>query len=172
MLIVLAACAPADGPEAGAAVAGTDRPLPSAVAAAVEEYLGICREIGGQPDLADGVRQADLNADGITDYVLNGHNIFCQGAATAWGDRAKLVQVFAGDGKGDAVLAFTGLTWGVTFEGEGKDAQIWVGSAGEDCGQPTAASFSQEKFCDRRILWSATTGKFEYAPVSTVRMLN
>jgi len=39
------------------------------------------------------------------------------------------------------------------------------------CGKAPAPDFARENFCDRAIVWSAKTRKFEYAPVSTVRRI-
>jgi hypothetical protein len=46
-----------------------------------------------------------------------------------------------------------------------------VGVSGAQCGKPPAPDFARENFCDRALVWNAATKKFDYAPVSTVRMI-
>jgi hypothetical protein len=43
--------------------------------------------------------------------------------------------------------------------------------SGQACGKPPAKDFASEKFCDRALVWNAKTRKFDYAPVSTVKMI-
>jgi hypothetical protein len=43
--------------------------------------------------------------------------------------------------------------------------------SGQQCGKTPARDFASENFCDRALKWNAQTAKFEYAPVSTVRMV-
>ena len=38
-------------------------------------------------------------------------------------------------------------------------------------GKPPAPDFARENFCDRAIAWNAKAKRFDYAPVSTVRMI-
>ena len=61
--------------------------------------------------------------------------------------------------------------YGVTIEGTGPAARLWLTVSGQQCSNKPAADFAGENFCDRSILWSAGTQKFEYAPVATVRMI-
>ena len=39
------------------------------------------------------------------------------------------------------------------------------------CGKQPAATFAGEAFCERPVAWNAKARKFEFAPVSTVRMI-
>lgn len=39
------------------------------------------------------------------------------------------------------------------------------------CGREPAADFASEDSCERYIVWNAGTQSFDYAPVSTVKMI-
>jgi len=43
--------------------------------------------------------------------------------------------------------------------------------SGQQCGKKPAKDFASENFCDRSLVWNAKTRKFDYAPVSTVKMV-
>ncbi len=154
-----------------AARAAAPPPLPAVVAKAVKETAAICTEVGGKPDTANAVRRADLNGDSIEDYLFEVGAINCDGAASVYGDRAKGVIVYVGDGKGGATEAFNDMSYGLTLEGAGPAAKLWLTVSGPSCGKPPAKGFGSENFCDRSLVWNAKTRKFDFAPVSTVRMI-
>ena len=145
--------------------------LPAAVAKDVKENADACRDAGGTPNTKDAVKSADLNGDGKPDFVFLNGWIHCAGFASFYGDREKAVIVYTGDGKGGAVAAFTGMVFDATLEGTGTATKLWLGVSGTACGKPPAESFATENFCDRAMVWNAKTRKFDYAPVSTVRMI-
>ncbi len=146
-------------------------PLPRTVKDAVDAVAAVCTESGGKALTADAVKRADLNADGHEDYVLDVGSVNCDGAASIYGDREKGVLVYVGDGKGGAVEAFNGSSFGITLEGTGSAAKLWLSVMGHDCGKKPAASFAEESFCERPLQWNAKTRKFDFAPVSTVKMI-
>lgn len=169
-MLTLHACGTHDGGADYRPVAPAVAQLPVAVQKALADYLAICTDVGGRPDASAGVQRRDLNGDGITDYVIDGHAITCVGAYTAWGDRAKEVRVFTGGSAGEGTLAFDGLTWGASLEGD-LDATLWLVVSGEACGKPPAADFASESFCDRPLQWNPATRRFDYAQLATVRPL-
>lgn len=145
--------------------------LPASVATELKSFTDLCREAGGTPVADDSVKTADLNGDGHADFVLFAGNVRCDGAASLYGDREKAITVYAGDGKGGAVPAFQGAVFGAQLEGSGAATKLWLTVSGGTCGKPPAPDFASENFCDRAIQWNAKTRKFDYAPVSTVRMI-
>jgi hypothetical protein len=145
--------------------------LPATVAKAVKESAAICTEVGGKPVTSQAVKQVDLNGDGVEDYVLDVGSINCEGAASVFGDREKGVLVYVGDGKGGATEAFNGVAYGVRVEGAGAAAKLWLTVSGSGCGKPPARDFASENFCERALAWNAKTRKFDFAPVSTVKMI-
>jgi hypothetical protein len=145
--------------------------LPASVAADLKSFTDLCREVGGTPVAADAVKSVDLNADGHADFVLFAGNVRCDGAASLYGDREKAITVYAGDGKGGAVPAFSDAVFDAKLEGSGAAAKLWLTVSGAACGKPPAAEFASESFCDRALEWNAKKRKFDHAPVSTVRMI-
>jgi hypothetical protein len=144
---------------------------PAVVAAALKDLTNMCTEAGGKPLAADAVKRADLNADGKEDYVLDGGSVGCDGFASLYGDREKGVTVYVGDGKGGAKQAFSDMTFGMKIEGTGPAAKLWLTVSGAGCGKEPAADFASESFCDRPLAWNAKKQEFDYAPVSTVKMI-
>lgn len=145
--------------------------LPATVAKAVKDAAAICTEVGGKANTSQAVKHADLNGDGAEDYVLDVGSINCEGAASVYGDREKGVLVYVGDGKGGATEAFNGVSYGARVEGAGAAAKLWLTVSGADCGKPPAKDFASENFCERPLAWNAKTRKFDFAPVSTVKMI-
>jgi hypothetical protein len=140
-------------------------PLPAAVAAAVKEFADICRDVEGKPDTREAVKRADLNGDGIEDYVVDVAGIVCTGAWSIFGDREKSVSVYVGDGKGAAVRAFSDTAYGASLEVRGKSTQLWLTVSGVECGRKPARDFASESFCDRSLVWNAAARRFDYAPL-------
>jgi len=145
--------------------------LPTIVAASLKSLDDTCREVGGKPLTSDVVKRVDLNADGKEDFVVDVGSANCDGAASIYGDREKGVAVYVGDGMGNATEAFSDSVYGVTIEGAGPAAKLWLTVSAQRCGKKPAVDFATENFCDRALIWNVQTMKFQYAPVSTVRML-
>jgi hypothetical protein len=143
--------------------------------ATVKNDLGViaadCTGVGGKADTSQAVKRADLNGDGKDDYVLDVGSIVCDGAASIYGDREKGVTVYVGDGAGGARSAFSGSTFGARLEGTGAATRLWLTVMSTDCGKKPAADFASESFCERYLVWNAKSQIFEYAPVSTVKMI-
>jgi len=156
---------------ATSAVAVSPSANPAAAAKAPAAVAAQCSEVGGTPRTADAVKAVDLNGDGMDDYVLDVGSVSCDGAASIYGDREKGVTVYVGDAKGGVVAAFSDSVFGAKIEGSGAAAKLWLTVSGAQCGKQPAADFASEAFCDRSLAWNATTNKFDYAPVSTVRMV-
>lgn len=141
--------------------------LPGAVQTELAAMVSICTDVGGKAVTDDAVERVDLNADGKDDYVLDVGRIQCEGAASAYGDRAKDVVVLVGDGAGGAAKAWSGVAYGSRIEG----SKLWLGVSGAECGKPPAKDFASESFCERPLAWNAAQRKLEFAPVSAVKML-
>lgn len=152
---------------------GAEPKLPAPVAAWLKAAEDICREVEGKPRLtAEAVRRADLTGDGIDDYVLTVEGIRCEGAASIYGDREKSMAVFVGDGKGGATQAFSDGTFGLDLKVEEQKPRLWLAVMGRQCGKEPARDFASERFCERPLTWDPVKRKFDYAPVSQVRMFN
>jgi len=140
--------------------------LPLQVAIAVNALAAQCREAGGKPLADRAVRRGDFNSDGREDFVLYAGWMDCENAVGVFGDREKEVAVFVGDVTAGSSAAFTHSVFDVKIEEKPGRHQLWVTVSGEDCGKAPAATFSEESFCDRAIVWNAAAGKFNIEPIS------
>ena len=144
--------------------------LPGTVAAALAELSSMCSDAGGTPRTDTAVRRVDLNGDGHDDFILYTGWISCENAWSIYGDREKLVEVFAGDGANGAALAFTANVYDARIDSADGRQTLWLTTSGQACGRPPAATFAEETFCERAVV-AQGPAKFEFAPVSTVRMI-
>jgi hypothetical protein len=145
--------------------------LPAVVTADLKTIAAECVEVGGKALTDEAIKRADLNGDGKEDYVLDVGAIQCDGAASIYGDRSKKVTVYVGDGAGGAAVAFSDMSYGIRLEGTGARTKLWLTVMGLECGKKPAVDFASEKFCERSLVWQGATKKFEFAPVSTVKMI-
>lgn len=157
--------------DAAAATSSSQSPLPATVAAALASLAEQCSGVGGTPRTENAVRRADLNGDNNEDFVLFAGWINCENAVSIYGDRQKSLAVFPGDGQGGTGEAFGDWVFDAELEDTAEGRQLWLATMGEQCGRPPAASFASESFCNRAITWNGATQRFDYAPVSTVRMI-
>lgn len=144
--------------------------LPAAVTAGLASLTEQCTAVEGIPHAEDAVQRADLDADGDDDFVVYAGWIFCENAASIYGDREKPVMVYAGDGRGAAAEAFNNLAFDAQIERDGG-ARLWLTTWAGGCGRPRAATFAEETFCNRAIEWNAAAQRFDYAPVATIRLI-
>ncbi len=160
---------------AGAVVAacggGASESLPAAVTAGLASLTEQCTSVDGVAHAEAAVQRADLDADGDDDFVVYAGWIFCENAASIYGDREKPVLVYAGDGRGAAVEAFNNLAFDANVERDGGSARLWLTTWAGGCGRPRAATFAEETFCNRAIEWNAAGKRFDYAPVATIRLI-
>ena len=157
---MLAACAESSGAD-----------LPPTVVEAVATLAEVCTASEGKPRSDDAVRTVDLNGDAVDDFVVYAGWMVCEGAWSVYGDREKTITVYAGDGRGGAPEAFAGSVFDAAIETTERGAALWLGVMAEDCGRPHAETFAEETFCDRAIVWNATTRRFELAPLATIRLI-
>lgn len=157
----------------GSAACGRPSPdaLPPPVAAAIAALANECNRVEGIPHTDGAVKRADFTGDGHEDYVLYTGWINCENAASIYGDRERGVAVYAGDGAGTATAVFEDSVYDVMIENKDGKYELWLTVAAQRCGLPQAASFSEESFCDRTVVWDAAASRFDYAPVGTVRMI-
>lgn len=140
---------------------------PAPVLAAVQAMDTMCREFGTPGDKSGLLRAADLNGDGVADWVLDEGAYVCEGAASLFGGSGgSQVSVWAGRRDGGASEPFTHGAFGAVIDG----GRLWLMVGGEMCGQKTAGLARAEyEGCRRPLAWDARTGRFDFAPVSEAR---
>ncbi|HMV72499.1 MAG TPA: hypothetical protein PKZ77_01795 [Pseudomonadales bacterium] len=144
--------------------------LPPSVVRAIDAFAEECAAAGGVANTRDAARRVDLNGDRRADFVVYAGWIPCDNALGVFGDRTKVLMVFAGDTGGDAQQAFSDDVYDVTVETRDSRQELWLTTSGEECGRTQAAAFADETFCDRQLVWT-TAGRFELAPLDAARLL-
>lgn len=139
-------------------------PLPEAVAHELETLAYVCRLSSGRPyGFRHAVEQADLNGDGIDDYVVDDGELQCYGGSGIFGSRqGGGVSVFVGRAGGGAEKSFFHGAFGSRIDYTGRHATAYLGVAGALCGQrrEDEERYGYEK-CSRPLKWNAQARRFE-----------
>lgn len=154
---------------AASTVSAQGRP-PAAVLAAVQDMDTMCREFGTPGDKSGLLQTADLNGDGVTDWVLDQGVYVCNGAASLFGGTGgSPVSVWAGQPGGGASAPFTHYAQGARIE----SGRVWLTVGGELCGKGKAGlSRADMEYCERPLAWNARAGTFDWAPLGEIRPLS
>ena len=147
---------------------------PAALTKDVFDLAAACRDYGGKPGKSPGlIQMADLNADGLTDYVLDLNAYNCEGAASAMGagQSGAAVSVYVGGAGNTARKVWNGLAFQAKIEGAPAKPRLWLAIQGLDCGQKDAArrAMADQKGCNRPLNWNAAKSTFTYAPLAEAR---
>jgi hypothetical protein len=147
---------------------------PASLTKDVLELHAQCRDAGGTPGKSPGLVQvADLNGDGLTDYLLDINRYNCEGAASAMGagQSGAAVAIYVGGPGNTAQKVFSGLAFEAKVEGAAPKARVWLTIQGLDCGQRNAASVSManQVGCTRPLNWNSAGHTFRYAPLAEAR---
>jgi len=157
------------------ALAAPPAPTPAPVRADLAALHAECRSYGGRPGASPSLlKSADLNGDGLADYVIDQGGYDCDGAASAMGagQSGAAVRVYAGLPGGGAKLAWQNTAYGTTIATAGARARLWIDTAGFECGQRNPnLPFSAWTFCSRPLNWSAAKAAFVYAPLSEAKLV-
>jgi hypothetical protein len=150
--------------------------LPTAVRQSIAEMNAICRDASGTPGRSpELIKIADLNGDGMNDYVVDMGSFNCEGAASVMvnGQSGANVTVFVGGPNNTAAKAWTDSVYGNRIDRTGARPRLYVDVAAISCGQRNAANlaFAAWQFCSRPLNWNATKKAFEFAPMAEKRPL-
>jgi len=141
--------------------------LPASVDSELQELARFCRLLGGRPHgFQQAVERADLNGDGITDYVLDDSELQCYGASGSvgmFGNRnGGGVTVFLGRADGKAEKVFYYSAFGAKIDYVGKQAKLYLGMAGTYCGQtPESEKRDGYEKCSRPLKWNDKSRRFQ-----------
>lgn len=116
-------------------------PIPEGVETLISGLAGQCTKLGGTLNAGGdrpGLLSADLDGDGIADYVINAQPLQCSNSATAFcGNGGCQVQIAVSSEKfADPIEALGGMPTLVQAE-TGTTARLWVDSS--NCPKATAA---------------------------------
>jgi hypothetical protein len=157
------------------ALAAPPAPAPAPVRADLAALHAECRSYGGRPGASPNLlKSADLNGDGLAEYVIDQGGYNCDGAASAMGagQSGAAVRVYAGLAGGGAKLAWQNTAYGTSIVSAGGRARLWIDTAGFECGQRGAnIPFSDIKACSRPLNWSPAKSAFIYAPLSEAKQV-
>ena len=146
-------------------VYGAKLKLPASVDGELPELARFCRLLGGRPHgFQRAVGRADLNGDGINDYVVDDGELQCYGTdgVGIFGNRNGGVTVFLGRADGEAEKAFYYSVFGSKIYYVGKQAKLYLGMAGTYCGQmPESEKRDGYEKCSRPLKWNDKLRRFE-----------
>lgn len=159
-----------------AALAQIPQNLPLTVRKAITALDSDCRGYGGKPGRSpDLLKIADLNADGIRDYVTDLNNYNCDGAASAMGSgqSGAALTVYVGGPANSAIQVYQATVQASRIETAGGKGRLFVDVGGADCGQANAARipFARWEFCSRELVWNPARQSFGFAPLSQKRRI-
>jgi uncharacterized protein len=124
--------------------------LPVPITSIITDYQKMCSDIGGT--LAAGaetplVMTADLDGDGVHDFVLNPQNMQCSAAATAFcaNDGCRITLALSRDGYADPATIMGGAP-SLSQGEEGTVLEVWV--ANSNC-----TTDAQKSSCLGRYAW-------------------
>lgn len=143
--------------------------LPTAVRAVVQGMDEDCTSNDGRPGDKSGLlRTADLNGDGVRDWVMDDMAYVCDGS----------ISLFSGSGGGQ-VTVWAGRRDGTvsdpayfgSFGSVLADNRLWLTVGGPLCGQRVTDRMSRSEYtsCERPVAW--TGARFEMAPISEIRAI-
>jgi hypothetical protein len=118
------------------------------------------------------VKRADLNADGITDFMFFDDDIYCEmGASFRNGNGGVGVVIFVGTKDGNAKLAFEKTVYDARIEKVNSKNIVWLTVGGAYCGQKNFKSRSDAIACERPLVWNKSTENFDFALPSETKFL-
>lgn len=155
------------------AFAAQELNLPPAVIAEIhnlEEECRLDKTSTQQNEFSyDYMKYADLNGDGIKDYIIEDAYIPCEaGASFRHGNGGTGVIILAGTSD-DAIKAFDKTVFGISIEKDNSKSVAWVAVGGHYCGQKTFVSRAASISCDRPLVWNASSKQFDFAPLKQSR---
>ena len=142
--------------------------LPASVDSELQELARFCRLLGGRPHgFQQAVERADLNGDGITDYVLDDSELQCYGASGSvgmFGNRnGGGVTVFLGraDGKAEKSIFITArsVQKSIMSANRRNFTSAWrVHTAAK---RPKAKKRDGYEKCSRPLKWNDKSRRFQ-----------
>ena len=86
---------------------------PTAVADGLEKMAAPCVQAKGSPYFKQALTVADLNIDGLPEYIVDGSRFVCKGAESAINqDGGGTVEIYTSQSDGSARLAFSHVAHG------------------------------------------------------------
>ena len=135
---------------------------PTFVAAYVQQLVRQCSVDGKAGPAANLIERVDLNGDKLDDWVVDASRQPCPTRAAVFADAPSQVTIFRGSSDGSATPAFQRSAYGARLEGKpGAAYSLWMTLGANDCGEQ-----NEKARCDRKVVWLATEGRFELAPLS------
>lgn len=154
---------------------------PKQMPIAVQRYIaGLadeCKGYGGKPGKSPAlIDLADLNGDGMLDYIIDKGAFNCDGAgasAMSNGQSGSDLTVFVGTADGNATQAYTASVYGAELDKTTHPPTLWVAVSGKLCGQKNADKLpvASLKGCKRPLAWNAAQRRFDYGPPSQIKPL-
>lgn len=150
-------------------------PIPQEVASYIEDMKQSCKDAGGTPMAPEKtfLLSGHLKDAAHLDWAIDEGGFNCKGV---WG-------FFSGAG-GAQVEVFVGLPGnrarhasehganGMRLEHQIGHDTLWLHVGGPLCGQSGSPSYADSVQCERPLAWNNATGEFDFAPLSTIKILS
>ena len=153
---------------------------PTAVADGLEKMAAPCVQAKGSPYFKQALTVADLNIDGLPEYIVDGSRFVCKGAESAINqDGGGTVEIYTSQSDGSARLAFSHVAHGtylkddysyakaeadITAGGDPKTAgnlsRLYLIVSGELCRKNRETE--PESPCMRPLVWNIEKRQFEF----------
>lgn len=138
--------------------------LPESVLTFIQSYR---KECGQKDQIADYkflVKQADLNADQKTEYILEPADFMCEDPNLMYGRGGTEIFIFGQAEQGEVKQLFSHVMFAyeLTAKTEAKSQQLWLDLGGSFCGQDMDQISTAEAIaCKRLVGFNTKTKAFE-----------
>lgn len=153
-----------------AASAQTRNGLPPAVQKDLAGTEAICREVGGRPlPSPQWLTAADLNGDGLADYLVQEGEFRCEGQAALFsGTAGSRMSVYLSRPSGDAIQVLTVWGFGARLDASRRPTLLQLSVEGPLCGQVVTDDLPHSAYwsCWRSLIWNRQKQTLEFAPLT------
>jgi hypothetical protein len=147
-----------------------DESLPDEIGKRLSEMSEECADMGEHRAKGgrETVKSADLNGDGVADYVFYEGDYKCEGAASEFAPTAAAgvpATLFLGSKDGNAVEAWSSNVWGTRIKRVDGVETLIVDVAGLDCTDKPAKDIASMARCQRQVRYDRQSGKWQMIPL-------
>ncbi len=125
----------------------------------------VCGDAGGEARVGEKVvERADLNKDGIIDYLFNAGYYDCVGTAPRFTPTAAAgadATQYLGSTTGKAIEVWSGQVWDTSVGETNGYPDLTVAVAGLDCGESPSKSVADMQGCTRHVRFNRSLKRWK-----------